>query len=136
MNDIAQEIEDEFAFLGDWEERYRHVIELGKAMPVLAENQKIEANKINGCVSQVWLTYSQDEAGRFSFLGDSDAHIVRGLVALLLRLVDGKTSSEILEIQAKELFANIGLSDNLSAQRANGLQAMITRIRQLATAAL
>ncbi|PHR60939.1 MAG: cysteine desulfuration protein SufE [Robiginitomaculum sp.] len=136
MNDIAQEIEDEFAFLGDWEERYRHVIELGKAMPTLAEHQKIEANKINGCVSQVWLTFQQDEAGRFSFSGDSDAHIVRGLVALLLRLVDGKTPSEILATQATELFANIGLSDNLSAQRANGLQAMIGRIRQLAQAAL
>ncbi len=127
-----QDIEDEFAFLDDWEERYRHVIELGKAMPTLTSAQKTDVNRIQGCVSQVWFVSNIGADGRFHFIGDSDAHIVRGLVALLLQIFNNKTALEILDIDAISFFKRIGLSENLSTQRANGLVSMIERIQNLA----
>ncbi|VAV90713.1 Sulfur acceptor protein =_ iron-sulfur cluster assembly SufE [hydrothermal vent metagenome] len=130
-----QDIEDEFAFLGDWEERYRHVIELGKAMPALPIALKTDASKIQGCVSQVWLVAKRQDAGTYSFSGDSDAHIVRGLVALLLLLIEGKTGAEILNMDIRGFFERIGLADNLSPQRANGLNAMIRRVQDIASQA-
>ncbi len=134
----ASAILDEFDFLDDWEERYRHVIELGKALPPLDETARNDKNKVKGCVSQVWLDITTDPGPpvRLHMRGDSDAHIVRGLVALLIRLYAGRTAQEILDIDARGLFEKIGLADNLSPQRSNGLSAMITRIRQSAKASL
>lgn len=131
-----QELEDDFAFLDGWEERYSHVIELGKALPPFDEACRSDANKVSGCVSQVWLTMQADEAGRFHFTGDSDAHIVRGLVAVVIKILQDKTAREILDTDIQGFFARIGLADNLSSQRANGLQAMIDRIHKAAEAAV
>jgi len=128
-----QELEEEFAFLDDWEDRYRYVIDMGKAMPTFDEKYKTTANQIQGCVSKVWLVARRDQQGRYSFIGDSDALIVRGLIAVLLRLVQQKTANQIHELDLVEFFHKIGLSDNLSPQRANGLQAMIKRINQICT---
>jgi cysteine desulfuration protein SufE len=131
-----QDLEDEFAFLDDWEDRYRHVIEMGKALPGLDDAQKNPDTKINGCVSQVWLLAHKNSDGTFSFSGDSDAHIVRGLVAVLFRLIEAKTADEILQLDAVGFFNRIGLSDNLSPQRANGLVSMIKRVERLARESL
>ncbi len=131
MDDKMLELEEEFAFLEDWEDRYRYVIEMGKAMTPIAAEKKTDANKIQGCVSQVWLLFNQDSKGKYHFQADSDAHIVRGLIAVLLRLVDTKTAEDICNMDIISFFHRIGLSDNLSAQRANGLRAMIARIHQI-----
>lgn len=129
-----QELEDDFAFLDGWEERYSHVIELGKALPPFPEEDRVDANKVSGCVSQVWLTMKAGDDGRFHFAGDSDAHIVRGLVAVAINILQDKTAKEILDTDVRGFFARIGLSENLSSQRANGLQAMIDRIHKAAEA--
>lgn len=123
------DIAETFAFLDDWEERYRHVIELGKALPPMDEALKVPATKVEGCASQVWLLPRVEE-GRFGFQGDSDAIIVRGLIAVLHALYDGLTPQEVAAVDAPAEFARLGLSDNLSAQRSNGLRAMIARIRE------
>lgn len=122
---------DDFAFLDDWEDRYRYVIELGKALPDLSEEKKSAANKVQGCASQVWLVSHSDGASdpMLTFEGDSDAHIVRGLVAIVLAVYSGKHASEIAGLDAIEVFGKIGLVEHLSAQRANGLRSMINRIR-------
>lgn len=130
-------IASEFALLDDWEERYRHVIALGKALPALPDALRSEAAKVAGCASQVWLV-ARAEAGppaRIDFLGDSDAHIVRGLLALLLRLYSGRTPQAILALDARGALERIGLAQHLSPQRSNGLNAMIARIRAEALAA-
>ncbi|MCF6292715.1 MAG: SufE family protein [Robiginitomaculum sp.] len=129
-----QDIEDEFAFLDDWEDRYTHLIELGKAMPAMLETDKTNENQIQGCVSKVWLVVNKDQQGRFTFKGDSDAAIVRGLVAVLLRMINDKTATEITSIDPAAIFARIGLADNLSPQRANGLNSMIEYINKTITA--
>ncbi len=126
------QIIDDFAYLDDWEDRYRYVIELGKALPDLPEPLKNADNKVRGCASQVWLVV-EPESGDDPVLhlqGDSDAHIVRGLVAIVLAAYDGKHASEIAALDASELFSKIGLIEHLSAQRANGLRSMIARIRE------
>ena len=122
---------DDFEFLDDWEDRYRYVIELGKALPDLSEEKKSAANKVQGCASQVWLVSHSDGASDpvLTFEGDSDAHIVRGLVAIVLAVYSGKHASEIAGLDAIEVFGKIGLVEHLSAQRANGLRSMINRIR-------
>lgn len=122
---------DDFEFLDDWEDRYRYVIELGKALPDLSEENKSAANKVQGCASQVWLVSHSDGASDpvLTFEGDSDAHIVRGLVAIVLAVYSGKHASEIAGLDAIEVFGKIGLVEHLSAQRANGLRSMINRIR-------
>lgn len=127
---------DDFAFLDDWEDRYRYVIELGKALPDLAEEKKSAANKVQGCASQVWLVSHSDGAPDpiLTFEGDSDAHIVRGLVAIVLSVYSGRHASEIAGLDAIEVFGKIGLVEHLSAQRANGLRSMINRIRSEAQA--
>lgn len=132
------EIADNFAFLDDWEDRYRYVIELGRELPPFPENARTDAYKVQGCVSQVWLV---SEIGRsnppiVSFIGDSDAHIVRGLIAILRRLYSGKTAEEILTIDAREVFHGLGLDEHLSPQRSNGLFSMVERIRRDAQNAL
>ena len=126
------DILDDFAYLDDWEDRYRYVIELGKAMPPLPEEDHIEANKVRGCASQVWLISTADGSNPpvLTFCGDSDALIVRGLIAILLALYSGHTANEIASIDPEAVFAKIGLRDHLTAQRSNGLSSMIARIRR------
>ena len=130
MSDLDEIIAD-FSYLDDWEDRYRYVIELGKAMPELPESDKTPDNKVSGCASQVWLV-SQIGDGPdpvMTFRGDSDAHIVKGLVAIVLAIYSGKRASEITATDAIDTFKAIGLVENLSTQRANGLRSMIRRIR-------
>jgi cysteine desulfuration protein SufE len=126
---------DEFEVLGDWEERYRYVIELGRELAPLAETERSETNKVRGCASQVWLVRDPGPDGRLKFRGDSDAHIVRGLIAILMRLFSGRTPEEILAFDAPAAFARLGLTGALSQQRSNGLGAMAERIRREARAA-
>ena len=130
------QIIDDFAFLDEWEDRYRYVIELGKQLPELAEDKRTLENKVQGCASQVWLVSHSDGAADpvLTFEGDSDAHIVRGLVAIVLAVYSGKRASEIATTDAIEIFDRIGLVEHLSSQRANGLRSMVRRIRQEATA--
>ena len=128
-----EDIAEDFAFLEDWEDRYRHVIELGRAMDPLDEAFKVPATKVNGCASQVWLV-PHVEAGRFSFEGDSDAMIVKGLIAVLRALYNGVDVGRVGEIDAASELGRLGLNDHLSAQRSNGLRAMVERIRQTAAA--
>lgn len=128
------DIAETFDFLDDWEERYRHVIELGKAMPHLDESFKVPAYKVDGCASQVWLR-PQIAGGRFDFQGDSDAMIVRGLIAVLHALYAGVPVAEVGRVDAPAELARLGLNDHLSSQRSNGLRAMVERIRETAAAA-
>lgn len=127
------EIAREFALLGDWEERYGHIIDLGKALEPLNEAERCVANKVRGCASQVWLT-SHVRDGRLYFRGDSDALIVRGLIALLLRIFSGRTSQDILAADARTAFSRLGLADALTMQRSSGVIAMIERMRHDAAA--
>lgn len=135
MASIDQIIED-FAYLDDWEDRYRYVIELGKALPELPEELRTAENKVQGCASQVWLVSEPGKGPNpvLHFRGDSDAHIVRGLVAIVLAAYDGKSASEAAALDASTLFSKIGLVEHLSAQRANGLRSMINRIREESSA--
>ncbi len=126
-----EDLAETFEFLDDWEERYRHVIELGKAMPPLDDTFKVPALKVQGCASQVWLR-PVIANGRFDFQGDSDAMIVRGLIAVLHSLYAGLTLAEVLKVDAPAELARLGLNDHLSAQRSNGLRAMVERIRSVA----
>jgi len=136
QTDIAfDELKAEFDLLGDWEERYRHVIDLGRTLEPLSENERSDANKVRGCASQVWLITQAGAGGRLTFRGDSDAHIVRGLIAILFRLYSGRTPAEILSIDARAGFEALGLIGALSAQRSNGLFSMVERIRRDAEAA-
>ena len=132
--DAFEEIVETFEFLDDWEYRYRHVIDMGKAMPPLEEALRVPATKVDGCASQVWLV-PQINDGVFTFRGESDAMIVRGLIAILLSLYNGLSVPEVLRVDAQAELARLGLHDHLSAQRSNGLRAMIQRIRDLAQAA-
>jgi cysteine desulfuration protein SufE len=134
-NQAFEDLADTFEFLGDWEERYRHVIELGKAMPALDDTFKVPALKVQGCASQVWLR-PQITGGTFDFQGDSDAMIVRGLIAVLHNLYAGLPLAEVLKVDAGAELARLGLNDHLSAQRSNGLRAMVERIRKVAGEAL
>jgi cysteine desulfuration protein SufE len=139
MTTIA-EIEDNFALLDQWDDRYRYVIELGKTLPPLPDADHVEANKVQGCASQVWLITHKKPNGVagpvLTFEGDSDAHIVRGLVAILFALYSGKPAREILDTDAIAVFDRLGLRENLTPQRSNGLRSMIERIRAEAKAAL
>ena len=128
-----EEVVEDFEFLEDWEDRYRMVIEMGKDMAPMADALKVPATKVEGCASQVWL-HMTPEAGIFHFQGDSDALIVKGLIALLHRLYDGLPVGEVAGVDARAELGRLGLHDHLSAQRSNGLRAMIERIRQEATA--
>ena len=126
-----EDLSETFAFLDDWEERYRHVIELGRAMPPLDDTFKVPALKVQGCASQVWLR-PVVEGGKFDFQGDSDAMIVRGLIAVLHALYSGLTLAEVGQVDAAAELGRLGLNDHLSAQRSNGLRAMVERIRKVA----
>ena len=131
-----EDIADTFEFLDDWEDRYRHVIDLGKAMAPLEEAFCVPATKVDGCASQVWLLPRIEGEGPeaiFTFRGESDAMIVRGLIAVLIALYSGLTVREVLAVDAPAELARLGLNDHLSAQRSNGLRAMVERIRLLAS---
>jgi cysteine desulfuration protein SufE len=134
------EIVENFALLDQWDDRYRYVIELGRTLPPLPDSAHTEANKVRGCASQVWLLTHVKPNGAagptLSFDGDSDAHIVRGLIAILFALYSGKRARAILETDALNLFDRIGLRENLTPQRSNGLRSMVERIRAEAKAAL
>ena len=138
MTDI-NEIRDNFALLEEWDDRYRYVIELGRMLEPMPEAEHSPENKVQGCVSQVWLSRKLDRGGTgpvLKYLGDSDAHIVRGLIAILLTLYSGRTPQEILAIDAASVFDEFGFRDHLTPQRSNGLRAMVERIRTDARAAL
>jgi cysteine desulfuration protein SufE len=128
-----EDLAETFAFLDDWEDRYRHVIDLGRAMPALDDSFKVPALKVQGCASQVWLRPTP-AGGTFDFDGDSDAMIVRGLIAILHALYAGVPVAEVARIDATAELARLGLNDHLSAQRSNGLRAMVDRIREVASA--
>ncbi len=138
-SEAFEEIAETFEFLDDWEDRYRHVIELGKAMAPLDEAFRVPATKVEGCASQVWILPEIDGEGPeavFSFRGDSDAMIVRGIIAILQALYSGLSLREVLAVDAAAEMARLGLDQHLSAQRSNGLRAMVERIRKLAAGAL
>jgi cysteine desulfuration protein SufE len=134
------EIIENFALLDEWDDRYRYVIELGRTLPPLPESAHTEGNKVQGCASQVWLMTHVKPNGSsgpvLTFEGDSDAHIVRGLIAILFALYSGKNARDILDIDAIAVFDRIGLRENLTPQRSNGLRSMVQRIRAEANAAL
>jgi cysteine desulfuration protein SufE len=134
------DIIDNFSVLDDWDDRYRYVIELGRALPPLPEELRTETNKVQGCASQVWLSTSVTPNGTagptLTFVGDSDAHIVRGLVAILLTLYSGLHAKEILDTDAIALFEKLGLREHLTPQRSNGFRSMVERMKSDARAAL
>jgi cysteine desulfuration protein SufE len=138
MSATIQTIRDDFAFLDDWEDKYRYVIDLGEALPPFPESARDAAHKVQGCVSQVWLVSRRGEGADpvITFIGDSDAHIVRGLVAIMLALFSGRRASQIVVTDVEELMRSLGLDEHLTPQRANGLRAMVKRIKQDAQAAL
>jgi cysteine desulfuration protein SufE len=133
------EIVENFALLEEWDDRYRYVIELGRTLAPLPESAHVDANKVQGCASQVWLlTHVKPDGSAgpiLNFEGDSDAHIVRGLIAILFALYSGKSARDIIATDAIALFDRIGLRENLTPQRSNGLRAMVERIRAEANAA-
>ena len=132
MTDFTADIDalvDEFDFLGDWEERYRYLIEMGQALPGLPDAERTDDTRVKGCVSQVWMVIDDGPDHALELRGDSDAHIVKGLVALLSRLYDGRKPAEALSIDPKEVLGRIGLAEHLSPQRSNGLASMIKRIQ-------
>jgi cysteine desulfuration protein SufE len=134
------DIIDNFSLLDEWDDRYRYVIELGRELAPLPETDRTDRNKVQGCASQVWLGTTVEPDGAagptLSFVGDSDAHIVRGLIAILFALYSGKTAQEIVGIDAPEKLGHLHLSEHLTPQRSNGLMAMVKRIRADAEAAL
>ena len=134
------EIRENFALLDEWDDRYRYVIELGRMLAPMPEAEHSAVNKVNGCASQVWLSKQIDRCGnsepRLIYLGDSDAHIVRGLIAILLTLLSGRTPQQILSTDATAVFDEFGFREHLTPQRSNGLRAMVERIRADAREAL
>ena len=136
MNAELEALAAEFALLDDWEDRYRYIIDLGRELEPLAEAEHDEANKVRGCASQVWLATGPGPDGTLHFRGDSDAHIVRGLIAILLRLYSDRRPEAVLGFDAKGAYDRLGLGGALTAQRSNGLFSMVERIRRDAEAAL
>jgi len=133
-----EELAETFEILGDWEERYRYLIELGRKLPPLSDAEHSEANKVRGCMSQVWMT-ARTEAGppqKLHFSGDSDAHIVKGLIAVLFMLYSDRTPREILDTDVGGAFATLGLDSHLSMNRRNGFYSMVERIKLMAAQAV
>lgn len=133
------QIQSDFEFLDEWEDRYRYVIELGRTLPALPEELKTEANKVRGCASQVWLAKSVRPSPNgpvLDYAGDSDAHIVRGLIAILFAVLNGRTAGDILAAEPQKIFGELGLNEHLTPQRSNGLASMVQRIRRDADEAL
>ncbi|HUR40320.1 MAG TPA: SufE family protein [Verrucomicrobiae bacterium] len=133
----VDELVENFAALGDWEERYRYLIELGRALPSLPDAERTEAHKVRGCMSQVWLAAElrPGQPPQLDLRGDSDAHIVKGLIALLFKLYQGLTPRQVVELDVRAAFARLGLENQITMNRRNGFYAMVERIRALAAAA-
>ncbi len=123
------DLQSDFAVLDDWEDRYRYIIELGRTLPPMAPELKNETTKVRGCASQVWLVSEPQASGTMHFLGESDAHIVQGLIAILFTIYEGKSPREILSIDPGTVFDALGLKEHLTPQRSNGLASMVERIR-------
>ncbi|MBO0345231.1 SufE family protein [Roseibium limicola] len=140
MTHSLDDILESFEFLDDWEDRYKYLIDLGRELPPLSDDEKTEVNKVRGCVSQVWLvsdvSEGSDNVPVLTYRGDSDALIVQGLVAIVLATYSGKSAREILETDIEAIFAKIGLQEHLTPQRSNGLKSMVGRIRTDANAVL
>lgn len=132
IQDRATEIADEFSFLDDWEDRYAHIIDLGKANPPLAADERTEETKVRGCASQVWMVITTEEEDRLGVRAESDAMIVSGLISILIRLFSGAKRAEISGFDADAFLTEIGVKGALSAQRSNGLASMLARIKQTA----
>ena len=126
-----EDLESDFEFLDDWEDRYKYVIELGKELPAFDDSLKNDIFKVNGCVSQVWIKSSiaEDDEKRMSFIGDSDALIVKGLIAIVMSLLSGRPAAEVVKIDARAALSRLGLHEHLTPQRSNGLSAMVARIQ-------
>ena len=137
MTTTLDELVDTFELLGDWEERYRYLIDLGRKLPPLPAAQHDEAHRVRGCLSQVWLACRREagEPVRLRFAGDSDAHIVKGLIALLFKLVDGRSPRAILDLDIGEAFDRLGLGNHITVNRRNGFYAMVGRIKAFAAEA-
>jgi cysteine desulfuration protein SufE len=125
----ARDLIEEFSFFDDWEDRYGHVIALGRDLPPFPDNARNDDHRVEGCASQVWLLSDRNDAGHMIFLGDSDAFIVKGLVAILVRLCSDRSPQELLALDIEATLSALGLDGQLTAQRANGLRAMVERIR-------
>ncbi|MCT4654859.1 MAG: SufE family protein [Cohaesibacter sp.] len=139
MTLTIDDIIENFSFIDDWEERYRYVIELGRDLEPLSAEEQSDLNKVQGCVSQVWLVSEVDQSSGepvLTFRGDSDAHIVKGLVAITLSVFSGQKADAILSLDVEDIFKQIGLRDHLTPQRSNGLSAMLERIKTDARRAL
>ncbi|MCF6196421.1 MAG: SufE family protein [Emcibacter sp.] len=133
MRETIEDVLETFAFLDDWEDRYKYIIDLGRGLPEFDEKYMIEENRVHGCTSRVWLIHELVD-GKVIFRGESDAHIVRGLVALILMIFSGKTPAEILEIEARDTLDKLGLEKHLSPMRTNGLFSMVAKIKSIAGA--
>jgi cysteine desulfuration protein SufE len=129
-----QDLADEFELLGDWEERYRHLIDLGRKLAPLTVAERDDANKVRGCASQVWLVTEPQPEHVLAFRGDSDSDLVRGLIAILIRLYSGRAADDILNFDIKGAFDRLGFSDAISSQRSNGFFSMVQRVRRDAEA--
>ena len=125
------ELAENFALFSDWEERYGYLIEIGKDLPPMEEALKTDTTLVHGCTSRVWMVAQRDKAGRYHFTADSDAHIVRGLIALLLSAYQDRTAQEIAIVEIEKIFTEIGLSEHLSPNRRNGFFAMVERVKAL-----
>jgi cysteine desulfuration protein SufE len=128
IDSLAAELREEFAYLEDWQARYAHVIDLGRALPPLSDAERSEANRVRGCASQVWLIREADRP-TLTWRGDSDSALVKGLVALVLKLYSGQTAQAIRNFDAAAFFKNIGIAEAITPQRSNGLASMIARIK-------
>jgi len=125
-----EEVKETFEFMDEWEDRYRFIIDLGRKLPEFDPRDQTENNRVQGCTSKVWLIYER-EGDKIVFKGDSDAHIVRGLVAIILMIFSGRTPDEIVRIDAQSILEELGLSQHLSPMRTNGLFAMVERIKAI-----
>lgn len=130
-----EELVENFEILGDWEERYRYIIDLGRKLPAFPEEHRTEVNKVRGCISQVWMVsdVTEGEPPVIHFLADSDAAIVKGLIGIVQHLYSGKTAREILALPTDDIFEQLGLNSHLTVNRRNGFQSMLTKIKQIAT---
>jgi cysteine desulfuration protein SufE len=136
MNARIEKIIEDFELLDSWDDRYRYVIELGRKLPELPPEDHVDKNKVQGCASQVWLTSERKAGNAIEFQGDSDAHIVKGLIAILFALYSGESAQKILETDANAVFNQLGLGEHLTPQRSNGFRSMVERMKRDAKDAL